>query len=77
MFAYFMVIFEYFSAVWYTWQIGNVMVMWFIFPRFGILCQEKSGNPDADTHLHDYPDSFPLDGLGSKSLWTMTAAVCM
>jgi hypothetical protein len=24
---------------------GNVVVIWCIFPRFGILCQEKSGNP--------------------------------
>jgi hypothetical protein len=24
---------------------GNVVVVWYIFPRFGILCQEKSGNP--------------------------------
>jgi hypothetical protein len=23
------------------------MVIWYIFPRFGILCQEKSGNPDC------------------------------
>jgi hypothetical protein len=21
------------------------MALWYIFPRFGILCQEKSGNP--------------------------------
>jgi hypothetical protein len=26
---------------------GNVVVLWYIFPRFGILCQEKSGNPDS------------------------------
>jgi hypothetical protein len=26
------------------WPFGNVMVIWYIFPRFGILCQEKSGN---------------------------------
>jgi hypothetical protein len=24
---------------------GKVVVIWYIFPRFGILCQEKSGNP--------------------------------
>jgi hypothetical protein len=24
---------------------GNVVVLWYIFPRFGILCHEKSGNP--------------------------------
>jgi hypothetical protein len=27
------------------WPFGNVVVIWYIFPRFGILCQEKSGNP--------------------------------
>jgi hypothetical protein len=27
------------------WQFGNVVVIWYIFSRFGILCQEKSGNP--------------------------------
>jgi hypothetical protein len=24
---------------------GNLVAIWYIFPRFGILCQEKSGNP--------------------------------
>jgi hypothetical protein len=24
---------------------GNFVVIWYIFPRAGILCQEKSGNP--------------------------------
>jgi hypothetical protein len=28
------------------WPFGNVVVIWHIFPRFGILCLvEKSGNP--------------------------------
>jgi hypothetical protein len=37
---------EYFTAIWYIlWPLGNVVVIWNIFPRFGILCQEKSGNP--------------------------------
>jgi hypothetical protein len=26
------------------------VVIWYIFPRFGIGCQEKSGNPDVDRH---------------------------
>jgi hypothetical protein len=31
---------------WYIlWSFGNVVVIWYIFPRFGKLCQEKSGNP--------------------------------
>jgi hypothetical protein len=37
---------EYFTAIWYfSWPFGNLVVNWYIFPRFGILCQEKSGNP--------------------------------
>jgi hypothetical protein len=27
------------------WPFGNVVIIWYIFPRFCILCQEKSGNP--------------------------------
>jgi hypothetical protein len=27
-----------------VWPFGNLMAIWYIFPRFGILCQEKSGN---------------------------------
>jgi hypothetical protein len=27
------------------------MVIWFIFLHFGILCQEKSGNPDTNHEL--------------------------
>jgi hypothetical protein len=27
------------------WSFGNLLSIWFIFHRFGILCQEKSGNP--------------------------------
>jgi hypothetical protein len=37
---------EYISAIWYIlWPFGNFVVIWHMFPRFGILCQEKSGNP--------------------------------
>jgi hypothetical protein len=38
-----------FAVIWYSlWPFGNVVVIWYILPRFGILCQEKSGNPGAD-----------------------------
>jgi hypothetical protein len=38
--------FEHFTANWYAlWAFGNVLIIWYIFHRFGILCQEKSGNP--------------------------------
>jgi hypothetical protein len=30
----------------YIWPFGNFMAIWYIFPRFGISGQEKSGNPD-------------------------------
>jgi hypothetical protein len=37
---------KYFTVNWYIlWPFGNVVVIWYIFLRFGILCQEKSGNP--------------------------------
>jgi hypothetical protein len=35
-------------AIWYIlWPFGYFVVIWYIFPRFGILCQEKSGNPEG------------------------------
>jgi hypothetical protein len=37
---------EYITAIWYILlSFGNFMVIWYTFSRFGILCQEKSGNP--------------------------------
>jgi hypothetical protein len=37
---------EYITAIWYMlWPFGNVVTIWYISPRFGILCQEKSGSP--------------------------------
>jgi hypothetical protein len=37
---------KYFTVIWYIlWPFGNVVIIWYILPRFGILCQEKSGNP--------------------------------
>jgi hypothetical protein len=43
---------EYFTVIWYIlWPFCNVVVIWFIFPRFGILCQEKSGNPGEEGKL--------------------------
>jgi hypothetical protein len=43
----------YFAAIWYIlWPFGTFcghcvyfMVVWYVFPRFGMLSQEKSGNP--------------------------------
>jgi hypothetical protein len=37
---------EYFTVIWYIlWPFGNVVAIWYIFSRFGTLCQETSGNP--------------------------------
>jgi hypothetical protein len=37
---------EYFAPIWeILWPFGKVVVISYIFPRFGILCQEISGNP--------------------------------
>jgi hypothetical protein len=39
-------ILPYLTAIGYTfWPFGIFMVIWYIFPRFGMLHQEKSGNP--------------------------------
>jgi hypothetical protein len=38
----------YFTAIWYIlWPFGTLLAVWYIFPRFGILNKEKSGNPEA------------------------------
>jgi hypothetical protein len=40
---------EYITVIRYIlWPFGNVVVIWYSFPRFGTLCQEKSGNPVAN-----------------------------
>jgi hypothetical protein len=42
---------EYNTAVCYIlWSFGNFEVIWYMSPRFGILCQEKSGNPESDRY---------------------------
>jgi hypothetical protein len=38
---------EYVMAIWYS--LWSFVVIWHIFPRFGILCQEKSGDPGSST----------------------------
>jgi hypothetical protein len=39
---------EYFTAIWnIQWAFGNLVAIGYIFPRFGILCEEKSGNREA------------------------------
>jgi hypothetical protein len=43
---------EYFTFIWYIlWSFVNVVVIGYIFPHFGILCQEISGNPGGHQSL--------------------------
>jgi hypothetical protein len=36
-------------AIWnILWPFGNVVVIWYILPHFGMLCQEKTGNTDTN-----------------------------
>jgi hypothetical protein len=40
-------------ATWHIlWPFGNLVVVWLIFPRFGTLNHEKSGNPDVNSKIH-------------------------
>jgi hypothetical protein len=35
---------------------GNFVVIWYISPRYGLLYQEKPGNPESNAfHFKDYP----------------------
>jgi hypothetical protein len=37
---------EYITAIWYNlWPFGTLVAIWYISPRFGTRCEEKSGNP--------------------------------
>jgi hypothetical protein len=41
----------YFTVVWnILWPFHNVVAIWYIFPYLGILCQEKSGNPELPSY---------------------------
>jgi hypothetical protein len=45
-----MTVWNIFTAIRYLlWPFRNVVVIWYIFPRFGILREEKSGNPGVAT----------------------------
>jgi hypothetical protein len=58
---------EYFTVMRYIiWPLGNVVVIWYISPRFGKLCQEKSGNPVINVEVGQVADaggnaSWPSD----------------
>jgi hypothetical protein len=45
-----MTVWNIFTAIRYLlWPFRNVVVIWYIFPRFGIFREEKSGNPGVAT----------------------------
>jgi hypothetical protein len=37
------------AILYILWPFGNLVAIWYIFPRFGILCHEKSGIPALRT----------------------------
>jgi hypothetical protein len=49
------------------------MDIWYIFPRFGILCQEKSGNPAQDGQVKS--PSLPPSQKNDFALITFLAEV--
>jgi hypothetical protein len=53
---------EYFTVILYiSWPFGKVGVIWYIFPRFGTLYQEKSGNPAShQAHSSSTFFTFPF-----------------
>jgi hypothetical protein len=54
---------EYITAIWYIlWPFGNLAVIWYNFPRFGILCQEKSGNLAKDKAWNKNPLHWSKQG---------------
>jgi hypothetical protein len=41
----------YITAIWnILWSFGNLVAIWYIFPHFGIVGQDKSGNPAGNIH---------------------------
>jgi hypothetical protein len=37
---------------------GNLVVIWYIFPRLGILCQEQTGNPGPASHSNLFSNAL-------------------
>jgi hypothetical protein len=69
---------EYFTVIWYNvWSFGNIVSMWYIFHRLGILCHEKSGNPDV-AQLNGADATFVLClalWLSSRRFWQVNIAL--
>jgi hypothetical protein len=52
-------------AIWYILRpFANLLAIWYISPRFGILCQEKSGTPAFFVEHLPEVGIFGLDVLG-------------
>jgi hypothetical protein len=50
-----------------SWTFGNLVVVWYILPRFGIFWQEKSGNPGRQSRVLSVSDGEKLGSwLGIK-----------
>jgi hypothetical protein len=43
----------------------HFLAIWYILPRFGIVCQEKFGNPDPGDFRHNLWRSLPLSPIYS------------
>jgi hypothetical protein len=53
----------------------DFVVIWYIFPRFGMLYQEKSGNPGQKVFLCACP-TFPRMQQRGCSLQILTSKLC-
>jgi hypothetical protein len=51
------------------WQFGNYVAIGYIFPRFGILCQKKSGNPGLKSSSCYLPEQITDDLATSNPLF--------
>jgi hypothetical protein len=61
-----------FTAIWYMYFVAIWYILklfWYIFPRFGMLHQEKSGNPELRS-LHF--KQMPLDGSTSTRTYVQS-----
>jgi hypothetical protein len=55
---------EYIMAIWYHFlSFGNFVAVWYTFHRFGLLCQDKSGNPGAQSQNNFLARSFGILGM--------------
>jgi hypothetical protein len=61
---------EQIMVLWYIlWPFGNFLAIWYVFPRFGTLCQEKSGNPGSrDIFTRPFKLGTPFTSKSSPTL---------